>query len=90
MLPIDELEPGDIIYAANDITNDGSLPGVSENALIAAQGQRGVIINTGHLEDQPNKVLILVRFEEDGSAGNLGPAVACWPEELCLPKELIN
>ena len=36
MLPIDELEPGDIIYAANDITNDGSLPGVSENALIAA------------------------------------------------------
>ena len=38
------------------IINDGSLPGFEENALIAKQGQRGVIINTGHLEDQPNKV----------------------------------
>lgn len=87
---IDSLEPGDIIFAAKDIVNDGSLPGVEENALIANEGQRGVIINTGHLEDNPDKVLVLVRFENGASVGDLGPAVACWPEELCLPPDTLN
>ena len=85
---LDELEPGDIIYAANIINNDGSMPGVEETGLIANKGQRGVIINTGYLEDQPDKTLFLVRFEADN--GDLGPAVACWPEELTILEEIVN
>ncbi len=87
---IDSLEPGDIIYAAENIINDGSLPGVEENALLAYKDQRGVIINTGHIENQPDKVLFLVRFEQEGNSGDLGPAVTCWPEELYLPKDAMN
>ena len=82
---INALEPGDIIFAAVDIVNDGTMPGVEEDALIAKAGQRGVLVNTGHLEDQPDKVLLLVRFEHLLQTGNLGPAVACWPEELVAP-----
>ncbi|MGB1110619.1 MAG: nitrogen fixation protein NifZ [Gammaproteobacteria bacterium] len=74
------LEPGDMIFAAKDISNDGSLPGHEEGALVAPAGRRGVLINTGHLEEKPNQEIYLVRFENDG--GELGPAVACWPEEL--------
>ncbi|TVZ38833.1 nitrogen fixation protein NifZ [Alteromonadaceae bacterium 2753L.S.0a.02] len=87
---IDTLAPGDIIYAANNITNDGSLPGLPEEAVIAEKDQRGVIINTGHLEDQPDKVLVLVRFETGVKPGELGPAVACWPDELYIPDHVIN
>ncbi|SMF28687.1 nitrogen fixation protein NifZ [Alteromonadaceae bacterium Bs31] len=79
---IDTLAPGDIIYAAKNITNDGSMPGYEEEGLIAQENQRGVIINTGHLEDQPDKSLVLVRFETENKPGELGPPVACWPEEL--------
>lgn len=87
---IDTLAPGDIIYAASDIINDGSLPGLPDEALIAEKDRRGVIINTGHLEDNPDKVLVLVRFETGVEAGALGPAVACWPEELYIPVENMN
>ncbi|MEM0912877.1 MAG: nitrogen fixation protein NifZ [Pseudomonadota bacterium] len=81
---IEELVPGDIVYAATTIKNDGSLPGLSEGAVVAEKGQRGVIINTGHLEENPNKIIILVRFERDGEPGNLGPAIGCWKDELSV------
>lgn len=87
---VNELEPGDIVFAAKIIRNDGSLPGWEENALVAEEGQRGVIINTGYLEDRPDKNLFLVRFEAEGNTGELGPAVACWPEELRVPKDVVN
>ena len=83
---LSEIEPGDLIFAATTITNDGSLPGVEDSAVVAEKGQRGIILNTGHLEENPNKVLILVRFEQGNVSGTFGPAVACWPEELCLPE----
>ncbi len=75
-----ELQPGDLIYAATTITNDGSLPQLPEGAVIAARGARGVLINVGHLEEDPSWALFLVRFEN--AAGELGPATGCWPEEL--------
>lgn len=79
-MKVEALQPGDVVYAAKAIYNDGSLPGVDEEALIAQAGQRGVILTTGHLEENPNKVLILVRFES--AEKDLGPAVACWVDEL--------
>jgi nitrogen fixation protein NifZ len=78
-MQLKELKPGDIIYAATDIYNDGSVPEQEDNALLAAAGSRGVLVNSGHLEEQPEQDLYLVRFE---NAAGLGPAVACWPEEL--------
>jgi nitrogen fixation protein NifZ len=74
------LNPGDMIFAVAEIVNDGSLPGVDEGALIAKSGTRGVIINIGHFEEDPDLELFLVRFENENL--ELGPAIGCWPHEL--------
>lgn len=75
-----QLQPGDVVYAACAIENDGSLPTVADTALIATPGTRGVIVNIGHLEEDPERELCLVRFED--AELNLGPPTGCWPEEL--------
>lgn len=69
-----------MVFAATAIRNDGSHPALAEDSLIAEPGDRGVIINVGHLEENPAKTLFLVRFEKNG--GELGPPTGCWPEEL--------
>jgi nitrogen fixation protein NifZ len=81
-----QLGPGDLVYAASDIYNDGGIPDLAEDALIAAAGTRGVILNIGYLEEDPDRELYLVRFEGEGL--ELGPPAGCWPEELSAePKE---
>lgn len=75
-----QLQPGDVVYAACAIENDGSLPTLDSTALIAQPGARGVIVNIGHLEEDPDRELYLVRFEDPDL--NLGPPTGCWPEEL--------
>lgn len=79
-MTLNDLQPGDMVFAATTIVNDGSIPGLDEGVVLAMDGTRGVLINTGHLEEQPTQALYLVRFET--AAGELGPATACWPEEL--------
>ncbi|WP_455210774.1 nitrogen fixation protein NifZ [Kaarinaea lacus] len=74
------LEPGDTVYANQELRNDGSIPDMPDNELIAAEGTRGVLINVGHFEEQPDVMLYLVRFENQDLS--LGPAVGCWPEEI--------
>lgn len=74
------LVPGDMVQAATTITNDGSHPGLDPDAVIAESGTRGVILNIGHLEEDENQELYLVRFEQPD--GILGPPTGCWPEEL--------
>jgi len=76
----DQLSPGDAIYAASHIYNDGGIPEIPADALLAKPGTRGVIIETGHLEEAPERTVYLVRFED--SELNLGPLTGCWPEEL--------
>lgn len=80
-MKLSDLQPGDIIYAATPIVNDGSLPQLERDALLANAGARGVLINIGHLEEDPERELFLVRFEN--TSGELGPPTGCWPEELC-------
>lgn len=75
-----QLNPGDMVWAATDISNDGGIPDLPEDALIAAAGTRGVVVNVGHLEEEPGRELYLVRFE--GPDLVLGPPTGCWPEEL--------
>ena len=77
---IEQLQPGDMIYAATDILNDGSIPDIPEGEMIATAGSRGVLINTGHLEENEEQSVYLVRFEDAQS--ELLPPVGCWPEEL--------
>lgn len=77
---VQTLEPGDTVYAAQELRNDGSIPGLPENELIAASGTRGVLINIGHVEEQPDVTLYLVRFENEDLT--LGPPVGCWPDEI--------
>lgn len=79
-MSINNLQPGDIVFAAQTIYSDGELPGYPADSVIASAGTRGVIINIGHLEEDPNQELMLVRFENENL--ELGPPVGCWVEEL--------
>jgi nitrogen fixation protein NifZ len=79
-MTLDQLTPGDLVYAAADIANDGGIPDLPEDAPIASAGTRGVIVKIGHLEDDPGRTLYLVRFE--GPDLVLGPPTGCWAEEL--------
>lgn len=77
-----QYEAGDLVFAAEDIVNDGGLPGMSEEeGLIAPAGTRGVVVHYGHAEADPSKEIYLVRFET-GPDGSLGIPVGCLPDEL--------
>lgn len=75
-----DLEPGDLLYAASTIVNDGTMPELAADEIIAEAGTRGVLVDTGRVEEHPGRTLYLVRFEM--CSGKLGPATGCWPEEL--------
>lgn len=77
-----QYEIGDMVFAAEDILNDGGMPGIDEEeGLIAPAGARGVVVHFGHAELDPNQEIYLVRFET-GPDGLLGNPVGCLPEEL--------
>lgn len=86
MVNVETLEEGDVVYAAVPFHNDGSFPDVPEDALLASEGSRGVIIRKGHLEENPERTIFLVRFED--AEKNLGPALGAWPEELRAEMDL--
>lgn len=79
-MALDNLQSGDMIFATTDIYNDGSVPDVPDETLFARTGTRGVLINTGHFEEQPNQTLFLVRFEDENN--DLGPPVTCLQDEI--------
>ena len=75
-------EVGDMIFAAEDILNDGGMPGINDaEGLIAPAGMRGIVIHFGVAEMDETQEIYLVQFENcpDGSLGN---PVGCLPEEL--------
>lgn len=75
-------EIGDMVFAAEDILNDGGMPGVDgEEGLIAPAGSRGVVVHFGVAEMDASKEIYLVRFET-GPDGLLGNPVGCLREEL--------
>jgi nitrogen fixation protein NifZ len=88
-MSVQQLQPGDVVYARVDLYNDeGSIPELPEGAMIAMAGTRGVVVNVGHLEQQPSATLYLVRFEQKDQDNMLGPPTGCWPEELATETEL--
>jgi nitrogen fixation protein NifZ len=80
MVNVETLEEGDMVYAATAVYNDGGLEGVGEDALLAAEGTRGVIVRKGHLEENEGRSVFLVRFED--AEKNLGEPIGCYAEEL--------
>ncbi len=79
------LQPGDMVFATVRIENDGGIPDIPADAVLAEPGTRGVLVNIGHLEDDPAVEILLVRFEDQD--GYVGPPVGCQPEELRLPTD---
>jgi nitrogen fixation protein NifZ len=79
-MDLKHLNPGDVVYAATAIHNDGGIPDLEPEALVADAGTRGVLVNVGHLEEDPERTVYLVRFEGEGLV--LGPPTGCWAEEL--------
>lgn len=79
---IDIREPvfcwGDRVAAAVDLVNDGSYPGISEAALLAAAGCVGEVVNVGHHGDT-NTPVYLVEFLV-ASGGQV--VVGCCEDEL--------
>lgn len=77
----EQYDIGEMVFAVNDIVNDGGMPGVDEEGLIAAAGTRGVVVQFGHAELAPSQEIYLVRFET-GPDDTLGNPVGVLPEEL--------
>ena len=83
---------GKAMRATAQDRNMAMLVGVDVNKVIsvtfivgsATAAIGGVLIasHIGHLEEEPERQLFLVRFEMDG--GDLGPPIGCWPEALTL------
>ncbi len=71
---------GDAVFAAVRIVNDGSVPHAEDNEIFAEVGAMGMLINTGHFEENPNEELFLVSFKLPN--GEMGPPVACLEHEL--------
>ncbi len=73
---------GDMVFAAEDILNDGGMPGIeAEDGLIAAAGSRGVVVHVGYAELDETQAIYLVRFEH-GADGLLGDPVGCLFYEI--------
>jgi nitrogen fixation protein NifZ len=71
---------GDLVFSRVDIHNDGGVPDVEEQGLLAAAGTRGVVVRTGSAQARPEIRIYLVRFE--GADKVLGPPVGCLDDEL--------
>ncbi|AOV18521.1 hypothetical protein BJI67_08115 [Acidihalobacter aeolianus] len=79
-MQLSELQNGDAVYATTTIVNDGSVPGCEPNQVFALPGTMGMLINTGHVELEPDTELYLVSFSTE--SGDAGPPVACFADEI--------
>lgn len=76
-------EIGEVVFSRELLVNDGGIPDIAPDAVLATPGRRGVVVNAGHVEAMPGQAIYLVRFEgPQGALDNLGPPVGCLPEEL--------
>lgn len=87
-MKVEDLEIGDVVYAARTITDDGSIPDGVEGELLAEAGTRGVITLIGHVEEDPTRSVFLVRFEDKDM--NLGNPIGCWVDDLATEPRTIN
>lgn len=81
-MKIEDLEIGDVVYAAHNILDDGSMPDNQEGDILAKFGVRGAVVNLGHTEEVPKQDIYLIRFEDENL--DLGPPIGCLAEDLVL------
>ena len=79
---VEDLDLGDVVYAAHAILDDGTMPESVEGEVLADAGSRGVIVMKGHHEEEPTRAVFLVRFEDKEM--NLGKPIGCWAEDLAV------
>ena len=79
---VEDLDLGDMVYAAHAILDDGTMPECQEGEVLAKAGSRGVIVMKGHHEEEPTRTVFLVRFEDKEL--NLGNPIGCWVEDLAV------
>jgi nitrogen fixation protein NifZ len=84
---IEDLDLGDVVYAARPIVDDGSMPDGEAGVLLAPAGARGVIVMKGYVEEDPGRSVFLVRFE--GPDLNLGRPIGCWVEDLTVSRTVM-
>lgn len=77
---MEQYDIGDMVFPLEPIYNDGHIPELPEDALMAAPGATGVVVMFGYAEADPDQEIYLVRFE--GEDGVLGPPVGCLTDEL--------
>ena len=77
-----------MVWSQVDLHNDGTIPEMEAEAQVASAGTRGVVVKVGSLEHQPEVSVYLVRFED--AAGELGPPVGCFTEELTQDQSLAD
>lgn len=77
---MEQYDIGDLVFPLEPIHNDGFIPELPEEALLAPPGATGVVVMFGHAEADPNQEIYLVRFENED--GVLGPPVGCLVDEL--------
>ncbi|WP_333878358.1 nitrogen fixation protein NifZ [Methylobacter sp.] len=87
-MKVEDLDIGDVVYAAKTIIDDGSIPEGAEGEILAEAGTRGVITLIGHVEEEPNRSVFLVRFEDKDM--NLGNPIGCWVEDLAMEPKWVN
>jgi len=85
---IEDLDLGDVVYAKQTIFDDGSMPNGTEGEVLVEAGTRGVITLIGHVEEEPSRSVLLVRFEDKDM--NLGNPIGCWVEDLMVEPRLVN
>jgi len=80
MIFSEKFQSGDLVYAAEDLLSDGHVPETTEGQVLVPKGTRGMIVQIGHVESEPDTPVYLVRFE--GSDRELGPPLGCMTTEL--------
>lgn len=81
-MKIEDLDLGDVVYAAHAITDDAPMPSGMRGEVLVEAGARGIITMIGHVEDQPERSVFIVRFEDRDL--NLGSPIGCGPDDLRL------
>jgi nitrogen fixation protein NifZ len=87
-MTVEDLDIGDVVYAAKTIFDDGSIPDGVKGQILAETGTRCVITMIGHVEEEPTRTFWLVCFEDKDR--NLGNPVGCRVDDLVVEARRIN
>jgi nitrogen fixation protein NifZ len=80
IMRLEDLDLGDVVYAAHPIINDISVSEGRPPEILAQAGTKGVIVMKGQIEASESRHVFWVCFED--AQANLGRTVGCWSDDL--------